>query len=533
PEMTGDFLQNGTDQPTGAGQVQHPTVHQVFRAVRMRSVWEGLRIMGDTSWVGVSRLTRLAARLRQVRGNQGWLGSPYLWWILVALAIWPSYQYLNRRMVPFNTEDPGGILMLVVTGLLWRESFRHRGVAREGQGVPLAVVGLLGLTALSYPWIPPLGSALFGLGSLGLVCYSLPGVRWRERSGWWFAFLAGAPPTETFSFFFGGILRALTTPLTALLLRLVGVPATTDGATLEIGGQMVTVDAPCSGVNGLWTAGVVAALVAAHRQWSPVQTCWLLATGLCLSLPANAFRSAGLTLWTVWAFRPTGISEDTVHTLAGLSVFVGWLVVLLYVPPLAVSGLLRVRGWKGSRVAPGWLVATVVAAAVAPLRPERSPTRPAGAPRWPSTWLGAPLTPLPPTAMDRRWAPGDPIARYLLPEGGEILFRWVARPGTRSLHPPEDCYRANGYSVGPLRLVRAPTPDPSVFLGAPEGTAPGQAVWRRFEVGKRDRRWEVRSLLLSVRGPTYSDPSWWWWKVCGVGATDRGPWISVTVEHGR
>lgn len=151
-------------------------------------------------------------------------------------------------------------------------------------------------------------------------------------------------------------------------------------------------------------------------------------------------------------------------------------------------------------------------------------------PRWPSRWLGTPLRSLPPTDMDRTWAADDPIARFAMVDGSELLLRWLPYAASRGLHPVEDCYRAHGYEVEPLppTLVLAPGP---VEFGQDGDDRMTHGVWRRFLARRAGGVWEVRSAVLSVRGPTYSDLSWWWWQVSGPAARDRGPWFSATIRR--
>lgn len=169
------------------------------------------------------------------------------------------------------------------------------------------------------------------------------------------------------------------------------------------------------------------------------------------------------------------------------------------------------------------LLAAAGAAALIPLLPASAAqsSTPCREPAWPESWCGQPLRRLPETEMDRRWAaaaPG-PLARFALPDGGELLLGWVDRP-SRAVHPAEDCYRGSGYAVSPLKPVRAPVP------------AGGEPVtWRRFRAERRGESLTVRGVILSQTGESYPDPAWWWWKTAGPGARDRGPWWVATIQE--
>ena len=132
--------------------------------------------------------------------------------------------------------------------------------------------------------------------------------------------------------------------------------------------------------------------------------------------------------------------------------------------------------------------------------------------------------------MDRMWVTDDAIARFAMRDGSELLLRWLPHAASRGLHPVEDCYRAHGYEVEPLAPVLALAPGPAEFGQDGDDTVT-HGVWRRFLARRDGRVWEVRSAVLSVRGPTYSDLSWWWWQVTGPAARDRGPWFSASIRR--
>jgi hypothetical protein len=104
-------------------------------------------------------------------------------------------------------------------------------------------------------------------------------------------------------------------------------------------------------------------------------------------------------------------------------------------------------------------------AAMAPLwqcasAPSTEPT-PAFA-GWPDNFEGRPLTALPLTAAETRFAAGFPGRTARFTDGRrEIIMRWIAAP-SRKLHPASDCLRSTGYSIQP----RAPSATRRARLGA-------------------------------------------------------------------
>src|SRR5207302_216380 len=109
-------------------------------------------------------------------------------------------------------------------------------------------------------------------------------------------------------------------------------------------------------------------------------------------------------------------------------------------------------------------------------------------PGWPTHLLGQPLFRLPDTTMDRRRAaaaPG-PLARFAVVDGSELLLRWIDQ-ADRAVHPPEDCYRGNGYRVTSRTPLSAPVSRPSVSL---EASIQRGAIWRRFWAERSGEAWE-------------------------------------------
>lgn len=67
---------------------------------------------------------------------------------------------------------------------------------------------------------------------------------------------------------------------------------------------------------------------------------------------------------------------------------------------------------------------------------------------WPTHFRGQPLTQLPPTALEARFAARFPGAVARFTDGAQLLIVRHVRRATRLLHPASDCFRAAGYAVG-------------------------------------------------------------------------------------
>lgn len=133
---------------------------------------------------------------------------------------------------------------------------------------------------------------------------------------------------------------------------------------------------------------------------------------------------------------------------------------------------------------------------------------------WPTHFRGQPLTQLPPTALEARFAHRFPGAVARFTDGAQLLIvRHVRRP-TRLLHPASDCFRGAGYVVsGPHAAVDA------------QG-----AHWRCFAAARQGERLRVceriSERLDDPDHKAWTDVSAWFWDA--QFGRHRG-WWAVTV----
>jgi exosortase/archaeosortase family protein len=182
------------------------------------------------------------------------------WLAMHALALWPHGLWAARRMAD-GSDDPLGIAACAALLLwLWREREALRPTPRLAR---LGVAVALTAAATAAVFIaPPLAAAL-----LAVLALSAHGCAWLpERAPR--AALAGLallalPLMASLQFYVGWPLRVFTAQFSAWLLQAVGVQAERSGASMTVGGQLVVVDAPCSGVQMAWLAYFTACAVGA------------------------------------------------------------------------------------------------------------------------------------------------------------------------------------------------------------------------------------------------------------------------------
>ena len=134
----------------------------------------------------------------------------------------------------------------------------------------------------------PLASALLAFLALGFAWslwrHGTPFRPWAVGLG-----LLGLPMASSLQFYLGYPLRVASGAVALVLLRLGGVAVDREGVYLRAGGELVMIDAPCSGMRMLWAGlllGVLPvravpaarALVAARgRRGRAAGACWATA----------------------------------------------------------------------------------------------------------------------------------------------------------------------------------------------------------------------------------------------------------------
>jgi exosortase/archaeosortase family protein len=182
------------------------------------------------------------------------------WLAIHALALWPHGVWAVRRMTD-GSDDPLGLAALAAL-LLWltREHASLRPTPRLAWLGAAAALTIAATAALFTA--PPLPAALLAaLAVCAHVCAWLP--ERAPRVALAALALLTVPLVATLQFYVGYPLRVVTAQVSAWLLQAVAVDAERSGASMTVNGQLVIVDAPCSGVQMAWMAYFAACAAAA------------------------------------------------------------------------------------------------------------------------------------------------------------------------------------------------------------------------------------------------------------------------------
>ncbi len=186
--------------------------------------------------------------------------APAAWLALQAAALWPHGAWMLAR-VRDGSDEPLGLaalallLMLLAARAGTLRIAPHTGWLAAGLALTLAANAAL-LVA------PPLACALLAALALAAALMAwLPADAPRAPLAG-LALLA-LPWIASLQYYGGYPLRVITAQASAWLLQLAGLAAERSGTAMLVEGQLVIVDAPCSGVQMAWMAWFCACAVAA------------------------------------------------------------------------------------------------------------------------------------------------------------------------------------------------------------------------------------------------------------------------------
>lgn len=180
------------------------------------------------------------------------------WLALLALALWPTWWWMGQRMVD-GSDDPLGLLALAaLAGLLWQH--RHHLSPTPRLGFQMAALAGAVLTTALHQQLPDLVVALIGLLSVaaGLIAFLPARVSTAPVLG---LSVLSLPLLASLQFYAGFPLRVVTAEASRCLLSITQTVERT-GSSLVVNGQLIIVDAPCSGVQMAWLGYFTACVVA-------------------------------------------------------------------------------------------------------------------------------------------------------------------------------------------------------------------------------------------------------------------------------
>ncbi len=458
----------------------------------------GLLRMDPALWSRASSFAKATADTEAPR---------YVISLLLLVACWPTVRWYGARMVD-GSDEPWGVLALVV-GLL----FSVLGVRQHfASWRYLAAAGALLIPLVAAPLMTPLIRSLFVVLAWAAL--------WADRRSWLGhsgLFVLALPLISSLQFYGGFPLRWVIGKLSAAVLNVFGLGVEVQGTVMLWRGEMIVIDAPCSGVQMLWSSAFLACLMICIQKPKLRGAVLLLQVASLSAFVGNVLRNVLLFfvesgIWTLgkWAHDGIGLAVFALvltiivwtgsrlkkgdafetrsllveHTRLAAVPPVCLLVVLVF---LGVTNLPSARGLPEGKIASGDIVDTV-----------REDLYREG-------WYALPLE-----SRAAEYAKGFPGTIELFAKDERRLVVRVINRATRRYHLSADCYRAIGYKTEPM----------AIFQGI-DGS-----MWGRVMATRDGERIEVRERVVSLDGQSWTDPSSWFWSAM-LGRSE-GPWVGYS-----
>ena len=205
--------------------------------------------------------------------------------LLLLAASWRIWVWYGERMLD-GADEPFGILALVVAlGFAWRRELLEAVSWRR----MLGFVGVLGVYSFFDDRVSLLVSAGFVVLALAML--------WGRREGWlghWGLFALSLPLIASLQFYGGFPIRWVVGKVCSGLLNLVGVEVTAVGTALHWRGEMVIIDAPCSGIQMLWMGAFFSCVIICQWKLDTWKSFKLLQFAGLAVFAANVLRNFSL-----------------------------------------------------------------------------------------------------------------------------------------------------------------------------------------------------------------------------------------------
>ncbi len=411
--------------------------------------------------------------------------------LVLAIAFAPVFLWYLDRLGDGSGEVLGLIALATALGLAIKD--RNPGSPRAAE-ISLVIYGI------GFFFLPPLLRAIPALVTIAF----LSGMH--HRAGQVALLLLSLPVQASLDFFLGFPFRLVTAEGARILLSIFGLSVERLGVQLSLGGAIVSVDPPCSGLQMLWATAFLTAILAALFKLSYLRTFLMGLAALLLCLLANTLRA------TLLVFPEAGLLSipDFLHEGTGLIFF---LLAGLCIVKLSRS-LQTVKNTpeKSTRSLPTRLLATAFGVSLITLVPAGTLGEPPSTQFSPLTaYQGQPVEEVPLSPREEAFARNFPGQLRVYRVGNDTLIVRHVTKATRMLHPSYHCLKAEGFSISNSSLQTDPK-------GHQSST---------YQANLNNEAYLVSEVIRSADGSRHwTDVSAWYWHA--LFNPNSGPWIAET-----
>ncbi len=206
-------------------------------------------------------------------------------------AFWPVWCWYAARVTDSTDETWSLLALATALFLLWRG--RPQLTAKTAPPQLLCPALLMLLYAATYSFLPPLLRALIAVTAIGCTLCSLRFGKSFHAGTFGLLYLS-LPLIPSLQFYGGYPLRVLVACAAAPILRLGGFAVMREGTCLNWNGQLIWIDAPCSGIRMLWVGLYLACTLACFYELRFNETLRVLFVSFPAIICGNIFRAVAL-----------------------------------------------------------------------------------------------------------------------------------------------------------------------------------------------------------------------------------------------
>lgn len=240
----------------------------------------------------------------------------------MCLAVWPVWIWFVTGSSDRSNDLANLLAAATALIVVWRAPAMT--AVRWPFALPAALLSVYAVATVC--GVPPASGALPAFAALAALASAWRLGRRLDAALLGLCMLA-LPLAASLQFYLGYPMRVMAGTLSVAMLRMSGIGVVRDGAILAWGDQLISIDAPCSGVKMLWTGLYLACALALGYRLDLLRTAAALAFGAVMIVAANALRAtalfyieSGLVRLPDWGHEATGM---VCFAAAALAIFYG------------------------------------------------------------------------------------------------------------------------------------------------------------------------------------------------------------------
>ncbi len=242
--------------------------------------------------------------------------------LLQLAAFWPVWAWYAKRFAAGNGDDQWCLLAgltAIVFLLRERKTLVSRGL--EQPCIWFLPTLLMSAYAATFHLLPPILRAVIAVIAIAFTLSQCL-VRKPLQPAIVGLFLLALPIIPLLQFYLGYPLRVVVGAVTAPLLQLSGLAVVREGTCLNWNGQLISIDAPCSGIKMLWAGMFLLFAVASFYHLTTLKTLWAALFAAVVIVAGNILRASALFYLEAGVLNlPATINPNLAHAGVGLVTF--------------------------------------------------------------------------------------------------------------------------------------------------------------------------------------------------------------------